>query len=112
MPFQLQNLVFEQQFFLLEALQLQLVLTRFFGQSGNNVIEIAVFEVQFGDPLLKRFDISLHGQPPRSDGMKSIALFFWKNEGSGKFSLVILKLPVCRDKLMFFLEFAIITSCG
>jgi hypothetical protein len=64
LAFQVRDLIFQQQFFLLEALQLQLVLSGFFSKSGYDIIEIAVFEVQLVNPLLKRIDISLHGQAP------------------------------------------------
>jgi hypothetical protein len=64
LTFQVRDLIFQQEFFLLEALQLQLVLSGFFSQSGYDIVEIAVFEVKIVDTLLKRIDNSLHGQAP------------------------------------------------
>jgi len=81
LTFQMRDLIFQQEFFLLKALQLQLVLSGFFSESGDDIVEIAVFEVQLGDPLFKSIDISLHGQaPPFGRQEKYILIFLKKRE--------------------------------
>ena len=62
----MRDLVFDEEFLLLQALQLQLILAGFFRQFGYDVVEIAVFEMQFINSFFERLGISLHGQTPPS----------------------------------------------
>jgi len=76
LAFQVRDLIFQQEFFLFEALQLQLVLSGFFCESGYDIIESRCSRCSWLMRCLRESVSVCMGRPLHSDGKKSIFPFF------------------------------------